>query len=66
MVIWDVQVIFEGNALTIVNAICQDVPCWRSYGQLIEDTCTLLQGFCQDIPCWRSYGQLIEDTCTLL
>jgi hypothetical protein len=41
VVIWDVQVIFEGDALTIVNAICQDVPCWRSYGQLIEDTCTL-------------------------
>ncbi len=45
MVIWDVQVIFEGDALTIVNTICQDVPCWRSYGQPIEDTCTLLYGF---------------------
>jgi hypothetical protein len=39
------RVIFEGDSLTIVNAVCQDVPCWSNYDQLIEDTHTLLQGF---------------------
>jgi hypothetical protein len=32
------EVIFEGNALTIVNAFRHSEPCWSSYSQLIEDT----------------------------
>lgn len=32
------RVVFEGDSLNVVSAMCQDNPCWSSYGQLIEDT----------------------------
>jgi hypothetical protein len=42
------RVIFEGDALEIVNALRQDSPCWSHYGQMIEDTKVLLYSF----PSW--------------
>lgn len=38
-------VIFEGDALEIVNALRQDSPCWSRYGQMIEDTKVHLHSF---------------------
>jgi hypothetical protein len=38
-------VMFEGDCLTVVNAVSQDFPCWNQYGQVIEDIRSKLQEF---------------------
>jgi hypothetical protein len=31
------RMVFKGDLLTVVNAVCKDTPCWSKYGQLLED-----------------------------
>jgi ribonuclease HI len=40
------NILLEGDALEIVNALLLDDPSWSRYGHLIDDTKLLLQRFC--------------------